>query len=49
MANIKSYDSNSKIQLTKNINIRELKCKGSGHIHNTKVDIDHINKHYGYG
>ena len=44
MANIKSYDSNSKIQLTKNINIRELKCKGSGHIHNTKVDIDHINK-----
>lgn len=44
MANIKSYDSNSKIQLTKNINIRELKCKGSGHIHNTKVDLDHINK-----
>ena len=44
MANIKSFDCNSKKQLTKNINISELKCKGSGHIHNTIMDLDHINK-----
>lgn len=44
MANIKSFDCNSKKQLTKNINISELKCKGSGHIHNTLMDLDHVNK-----
>ena len=44
MANIKTYDCNSKKQLTKNINVSEIKCKGKGHIHNTKIDLDHLNK-----
>lgn len=43
MSNIKSYDANVKKQLTTNINSSELKCKGSGHIHNTLIDLDHIN------
>ena len=42
--NIKNYAYNNKTQLTKNINVSELKCKGSGHKHDIKVDIDHINK-----
>ena len=41
---IKEYAYNSKTQLTKNINVSELKCKGSKHTHNIKVNIDHINK-----
>ena len=44
MANIKTYDCNSKKQLTKNINVSEIKCKGKSHIHNTKIDLDHLNK-----
>lgn len=44
MANIKKYDCNKKVQLTKNINTKELKCLGKGHIHNTSIDIDHVNK-----
>lgn len=43
MSNLKTYDCNNKTQLTKNINVKELKCKGSGHIHNTTIDLDHIN------
>ena len=42
--NIKEYAYNNKTQLTKNINVSELKCKGSGHKHDIKVDVDHINK-----
>lgn len=44
MANIKNFDCNVKKQLTKNINTKELKCLGKGHIHNTVIDLDHINK-----
>lgn len=40
---IKEYKYNDKTQLTKNINVSELKCKGSGHTHNTKVDTTHVN------
>lgn len=40
---IKQYAYNSKTQLTKNINVSELKCKGSKHTHNTLVDTTHIN------
>lgn len=40
---IKNYSYNDKTQLTKNINISELKCK-CGNKHDIKVDIDHINK-----
>lgn len=48
MSNIKEYKYNDKTQLTKNINVSELKCHGSGHTHNTKVDIDHINNVQGF-
>ena len=44
MANIKSYDCNNKTKLTKNISVKELKCLGKGHIHNTKIDVDHFYK-----
>lgn len=37
------YAYNSKVQLTKNINVSELKCHGSGHAHDTLVDVKHIN------
>lgn len=40
---IKKYAYNSKTQLTKNINVSELKCKGNKHTHNTLVDTTHIN------
>lgn len=42
--NIKKYAYNSKTQLTKNINVSELKCHGSGHKHDTIIDLDHVNK-----
>ena len=38
------FDCNRNKQLTKNFNVLDLKCKGSGHIHNTFVNIDFINK-----
>ena len=41
--NIKKYAYNSKTQLTKNINVSELK-EPSSHTHDIVVDIDHINK-----
>lgn len=41
--NIKKYAYNSKTQLTKNINVSELK-EASSHTHDIVVDIDHINK-----
>lgn len=31
------YDCNKSVQLTKNINAKELKCTGKGHIHNTII------------
>ena len=40
---IKKYAYNSKTQLTKNINVSELKCHGAGHKHNIVVDTTHIN------
>ena len=40
---IKKYVYNSKTQLTKNINVSELKCHGAGHKHNIVVDTTHIN------
>lgn len=40
--NIKEYAYNNKTQLTKNINVSELKCKCGG-THNIKIDVDHIN------
>ncbi len=43
MSNIKTYKYNDKTQLTKNINISELRCKCSKH-HETKYDVDHVNK-----
>lgn len=43
MQKIKQYDYNSKVQLTKNINVSELKCKGTKHTHKIKVDVNHIN------
>lgn len=42
--NIKKYAYNDKTQLTKNINVSELKCLGKGHTHNSLIDIDHVNK-----
>ena len=44
MANIKEYAYNSKEQLTKNINVHEIRCLGKGHTHNNKVDLNHINR-----
>lgn len=41
--NIKNYSYNDKTQLTKNINVSELKCKCGG-THDIKIDVDHINK-----
>lgn len=41
---IKKYAYNSKEQLTKNINVSELKCKGKGHKHDIVVNLDHIEK-----
>lgn len=40
---VKAYKYNDKTQLTKNINVSELKCKGSNHTHTILVDIEHIN------
>ena len=40
---IKKYAYNNKTQLTKNINVSELKCHGAGHKHNIVVDTTHIN------
>ena len=41
--NVKKYAYNSKTQLTKNINVSELK-EPSNHTHDILVDVDHINK-----
>lgn len=41
--NIKKYAYNSKTQLTKNINVSELK-EPSNHTHDILIDVDHINK-----
>ena len=38
--NIKEYAYNNKTQLTKNINVSELKCKCGG-THNIKIDVEH--------
>lgn len=40
--NLKSYDCNKNLQLTKDINVSNLKCKGNGHIHNTYVNLEFI-------
>lgn len=40
---IKKYAYNNKTQLTKNINVSELKCHGARHKHNIVVDTTHIN------
>ena len=39
---VKKYKYNDKTQLTKNINVSELKCKCGG-THDTKVDTTHVN------
>ena len=42
MANIKTYDYDSKKQLTKNINVSELACNGVNHKHDIVIDLDHV-------
>lgn len=39
-----SFDCNKSIQLTKNFNTKEFKCKGTGHIHNTLINVDFVTK-----
>ena len=39
---IKKYAYNSKIQLTKNINVSELACNGVNHKHDIVIDLDHV-------
>lgn len=48
MSNIKEFKYEDNIQLTKNTNIKELRCKCSKH-HSTKYDLDHINKVQKFG
>ena len=35
-----SFDCNKSLQLTKNFNTKEFKCKGKGHIHNTLINVE---------
>lgn len=39
-----SLDCNKRVQLTKNFNAIEFKCKGKGHIHNTLINVDFVKK-----
>ncbi len=39
-----SIDCNKSLQITKNFNSREFRCKGTGHIHNTLINIDFVKK-----
>lgn len=41
---VKNYAYNNKTQLTKNINVSELKCKGRNHTHTIKIELEHIKK-----
>lgn len=41
---IKNYTYNSKVRLSKNFNSNEFQCKGKGHTHLTKIDIDLVDK-----
>lgn len=37
-----SFDCNKSLQLTKNFNTKEFKCKGKGHIHNTLINVNFV-------
>jgi hypothetical protein len=39
---VTSFDCNKSLQLTKNFNTKEFKCKAKGHIHNTLIDTDFV-------
>lgn len=41
---VKSFKNNANVRLTKNFNSNEFQCKGKGHKHNTKIDIDLVNQ-----
>lgn len=37
---VKTFKYNANLQLTKNFNTNEFKCKGTGHKHDTKIDVE---------
>ena len=37
---VKNFKYNANLQLTKNFNTNEFACKGKGHIHDTKIDVE---------
>lgn len=37
---VKTFKYNANVQLTKNFNSNEFQCKGKGHTHDTKIDIE---------
>lgn len=37
---VKKFKYNANIKLTKNFNSNEFKCKGKGHVHDTKIDVE---------
>ena len=37
---VKTFKYNANVQLTKNFNSNEFQCKGVGHNHETKIDVE---------